>query len=311
MPLDPQVRQWLKSISAAAPPPVEALSPAEARRQMEESIAALGEPQPIHAIERRVAAGRGGEIPVRVYRPSAEPLPVIVYFHGGGWVVGNLDTHDGFCRALAHAATAMVISVQYRLAPEHRFPAAAEDAYDATVWARDNLSSLGAHCGGVIVAGDSAGGNLAAAATLMARDRGGPPLAGQVLIYPITDHDFETPSYREFADDHFLTRGAMRWFWDQYCPDQAQRDDPYISPLRADELRGLPPALVITAQFDPLRDEGEAYAARLREAHVGVSLTRYDGMLHGFARRLNTFDKAPLAVAEISAAVKAMFARFQ
>jgi acetyl esterase len=298
MPLDPQVQKFLTEMAVAPQPPMHELSPAAARQQMIDATAALGQPQAVDSIEDRAVSGSGGEIPVRIYKPAGQRLPVIVYYHGGGWVIGNLDTHDGYCRALANAAGAIVVSVDYRLAPEHKYPAAAEDAYVATCWASENASAIGGRSGPLAVGGDSAGGNLAAAVALMARDRRGPAIGCQLLIYPITDGDFDTPSYHDFATEYFLTRDTMIWFWDQYCAADADRRQAYLSPLRAENLRGLPPALVMTAEYDPLRDEGEAYAAQLRAAGSEVRLTRYEGMIHGFARRLNLFDQAQTALDE-------------
>ncbi|MCH7727661.1 MAG: alpha/beta hydrolase [Planctomycetes bacterium] len=304
MTVDPQVQQFLAEIAAAAVPAMHEQTPAEARQQMEAASAALAKP-PVDSIEDQLVAGADGEIPIRIYKPDGDSLPVVVYFHGGGWVIGSIETHDGYCRSLANAASAIVVSVDYRLAPEHRFPAAAEDAYEATRWASDNIVATGGQTGQLSVAGDSSGGNLAAVVALMARDRSGPPITSQALIYPITDHDFDTASYVSFADGHYLTRETMIWFWDLYCGDDADRDHAYLSPLHADDLRGLPPALVLTAECDPLCDEGEAYAEQLRAADVEVTLSRYDGMIHGFTRRLNLFDKAQDALEEVAAFVKA------
>ena len=304
MSLDPQARELLANAQKAALPPINELAPAQARQQMLDVSATLGEGPAVNSIEDRTIPGPAGEIAVRIYRPAGESLPVVVYFHGGGWVIGNIDTHDAYCRSLAVAANAVVVSVDYRLAPEHKFPAAAEDAYAAAGWASDHAVALGGNPRSVVVAGDSAGGNLAGVVTLMARDRGGPSIARQVLIYPITDCDFNTNSYREFATGHFLTREAMIWFWDQYCTPGTERHQANLSPLRAKSLRDLPPALIVTAECDPLRDEGEAYAVKLREAGVDVTLTRYDGMIHGFIRRFDALDKAHDALQEVAAMVR-------
>jgi acetyl esterase len=201
-----------------------------------------------------------------------------------------------------------VASVDYRLAPEHRYPVAAEDAFAATCWVARHGSQLGIDTGQLAVAGDSAGGNLAAVVSLMSRDRGGPALALQALIYPVTHHNLDTRSYREHADGYLLTRNAMRWFWNQYLQGPGDGAQPYASPLLAEELNGLPPALVITAEYDPLCDEGEAYAGRLREAGVPVTLTRYPGMIHGFFRMINLLDKARAARDEVAAALRKAFA---
>jgi acetyl esterase len=207
-------------------------------------------------------------------------------------VIGSIDSHDGYCRSLANAANCVVVSVEYRLAPEHKYPAATNDAYAAVEWISQNAETIGGRAGPIGIAGDSAGGNLAAVVALMSRDRGGPAIGCQVLIYPITDCHLETPYYLQFAEDYFLTRRAMIWFWDQYCPNPSERNQPYASPLRAETLNNLPPALILTAQYDPLRDEGEAYAASLREASVPCRLIRYDGMIHGFTRRFQLLDAA-------------------
>ncbi len=259
------------------------VSPEAAREMHRVASAAAGAPAPVKNVEDRGIPGPGGEIPVRIYTPaSTEPLPALVYFHGGGWVIGDLDTHDSTCRTLANSAQCVVVSVGYRLAPEHKFPAAVDDAYAATAWVADHAEEIGVDKRRVAVGGDSAGGNLAAVVALIARGKNAPRLAYQLLVYPITNYDFETESYRDNAEGHFLTRDAMKWYWAHYTRSEADGLDPRSSPLRADDLVGLPPALVITAEFDPLRDEGEAYAARLRDDGVPVTVTRYDGMIHGF-----------------------------
>jgi acetyl esterase len=260
----------------------------------------------IGSVEDRQIAG----LRFRIYTPrqssgeESTGRPLLVFFHGGGWVVGDLETHDGLCRNLANAAGAVTVSVEYRRAPEHKFPAAAEDAYAAICWAAENARELGADPARLAVSGDSAGGNLAAVAALMARDRGGPQVAYQVLLYPITDCVFETPSYREFADGHFLTRGAMRWFFQQYLTRPEEASQPYVSPLRAVSLAGLPPALVLTAECDVLRDEAEAYAARLKREGVSVEQIRAPGMIHGFLRRTDVFPQAHEMIALIGQRLK-------
>jgi acetyl esterase len=205
-----------------------------------------------------------------------------VFLHGGGWVLCSLDTHDQTCRALTRDAGTITVSVDYRLAPDGRFPAAAEDAYAATTWAAEHAGELGGDPRRLAVAGDSAGGNLAAAAALMARDRGGPALAFQLLVYPVLDHRRVTPSHRENAEGFFLTGVHMRWYWEQYLGPDGDGAHPYASPGLAGDLAGLPPAHIVTAECDPLRDEGEDYARRLRDAGVPVEVVRYDGMFHGF-----------------------------
>jgi acetyl esterase len=230
---------------------------------------------------------------VRIYWPSETPgLPILVYFHGGGWVLCNLDTHDETCRSLAKQASCIVVSVDYRLAPEHRFPAAVEDCHAATKWVAENARSLGGDASRLAIGGDSAGGNLTASVALLARERGGPSLAHQLMIYPVTDARFDTQSYRDNGEGMFLTTNAMRWFWEQYLPTPADGANPHASPLRAEDLRGLPPATVITAEMDPLRDEGEAYGRRLGEAGVPVEVRRYDGVIHGFFGMTLVLEKA-------------------
>ncbi len=245
---------------------------------------------------------------VRVVWPRERgDLPCLVYFHGGGWTFCSIETHDATCRKLANGAGCVVVSVEYRLAPEHPFPAAAEDAFAATRWVAGHADALGIDPQRVAVGGDSAGGNLAAVVALMARDRGELKLCHQLLVYPITDHDFETVSYRENAAGPLLTRSMMQSFWDFYVPD-GNRSNPYVSPLRAQSLAELPPATVITAEYDPLRDEGEAYALRLREAGVAVNASRYDGMIHGFFGFDEVLPAGRKAVDEAAAALDVAFA---
>ncbi|MBM4439055.1 MAG: alpha/beta hydrolase [Candidatus Rokubacteria bacterium] len=303
MPLDPQARAMIDKTLALNLPPASQMGVAALRANARERSAALPREDVASVRDHRIAVA-GGELLVRVFTPRAvAPRPALVYFHGGGWVTGDVDTHEGICRTLANAAGCVVASVDYRCAPEHTFPTAAEDAYAATRWVAERASELGVDAGRVAVCGDSAGGNLAAAVALMARDRGGPRLSFQVLVYPITDCDFETPSYRENAEGYLLTREGMRWYWDQYVPNAADRTNPYVSPMRAASLAGLPPALVITAEYDPLRDEGEAYARKLGAAGVPVAHTRYPGMIHAFYRFTSTVDAARAAVAETVAAL--------
>jgi acetyl esterase len=305
MPLDPQVKLLLEQMARANVPPYEQLTPQQARDQMLMGSAFLGKPPDVYAVEDRRVAGPNGPLPIRVYRPGeGDKRPCVVYLHGGGWVMGSIQTHDAYCRALANAAAVVVVSVDYRLAPEHKFPAAVEDAYWATRWVSEHAAELGVEPRRLAVAGDSAGGNLAAAVTLMARDRGGPPLIFQALIYPVTDFSFDTPSYRENATGYHLTRAAMIWSWRHYLSKNSDGSSPYASPLRADDLSGLPGALIVTAEFDPLRDEGEAYARKLADAGVPVTLSRYEGMIHGFARRINLLEKSQKALDEVASVLQ-------
>jgi acetyl esterase/lipase len=311
MPLDPQARMLLDQMQAMGLPPLDALPVPEARAAIMQMVAAAGPPEPVARVENRTVPGPAGEIPVRLYAPEAKgPLPVLVYYHGGGWVIGNLDSHDGVCRQLANAAGCLVVSVDYRLAPEHPYPAAAEDAYAAARWVAAHAASLGGDPARVAVGGDSAGGNLSAVVSQMARDRGGPRLVYQLLIYPVVDAPGdERASYRDNADGYFLTATSMHWFWNHYQAGKPSCREPYACPLRATDLRGLPPALVITAEFDPLRDEAEEYAAKLHAADVPVTLTRYDGMIHGFFGMAALLDQAKVAVAEAVDGLKRAFAR--
>jgi acetyl esterase len=285
---------------------VENQTPAQARAAFEQMRLPLPVEEVAH-VEDRSIPGPAGAVPVRVYRSAgaAKSAPSLVYFHGGGWVIGSLDSHDGLCRALANKTDAVIVSVDYRLAPEARYPAAAEDCYAATRWVAEHGAEIGVDGRRIAVGGDSAGGNLAAVVSLMARDRSGPALRHQVLTYPVADHDFDTPSYRDNAEGYLLTRGAMQWFWDHYVPNRTQRNEAYAAPLRAEKLVGLPPATVITAEYDPLRDEGEAYGARLREAGVDAVTTRYDGQIHGFVSLFEVFDQGKAGVAQIAAALRA------
>nr|ACL67843.1 lipolytic enzyme [uncultured bacterium] len=308
MPLDPNVKAILDEMAAQGGPALNEVSP-EAAREMFREMELSGEPEPVEAVEDRTIPGPAGEIPIRVYTPKGDtPLPVLVFFHGGGFVIGDLETHDAECRALANAADCIVVSVDYRLAPEHKFPAALDDAFAATEWVASNASAIGADPNRIAVGGDSAGGSLATVVSQMAKDRGGPRLAFQLLVYPPTQYGFDTASHAENADGYFLTRDMMDWFLAQYFTGEVDGSDPRISPLRTADLSGLPPALVITAEFDPLRDDGEAYAARLAEAGVPAKNTRYDGMIHGFFSMAALLPQARQAIDEAAEALREAFA---
>ena len=311
MPLDPQAKDFLDQIAAMGGQPLSSMPVPEARQAMELLSQMRGAEVPVASAVDRAIPGPAGDIPVRVYTPNGTaPFPLLVYFHGGGWVLGGLATHDGICRDLAAGAGCVVVSVDYRLAPEHRYPAAAEDCYAATQWCAAHAGELGADASRIAIGGDSAGGNLTAVVAQMARDRGGPKLIFQLLIYPVTDAACDAPSYRENADGYLLTAGDMAWFWGHYLGDnKAGGAEPYASPIRAKTLAGLPPALVITAEFDPLRDEGEAYGAALENAGVAAKVTRYDGMIHGFFGMGAMIDKAKTAVREASGSLRMVFRR--
>jgi acetyl esterase len=309
MPLDPQAQALLEQIAAIGAPPMHELSVEEARQAFVNFFATQADPKPVGAVQDRTIPGAAGEIPARIYSPHGTgPFPVLVYFHGGGWVIGNLEAYDATCRALTNAAGCLVVAMEYRLAPEYKFPAAPEDCYAATQWVAANAASLGGDPRRIAIGGDSAGGNLAAVVAQMARDRGEPALCYQLLVYPVTDYDFGTPSYRENADGYLLTKDDMVWFWNHYLPNAAAGSHPMASPLRAASLTGLPSAFVLTAEFDPLRDEGEAYAARLRDAGVAVTLKRYHGMIHGFFSLGAMLDQGKQALQDAGAALRAAFA---
>ena len=293
MPVHPEAQQLLAALEELEQPPMEEQTVPAARAATAGFLALQGDPVPVASVTDRTVPGPAGEIPVRVYTPAGEgPLPVVLFFHGGGWVIGDLEIVDRPCRQLADAAGAIVVSVDYRLAPEHVYPAAFDDCYAATAWVAEHAGEIGADAGRLAVAGDSAGGNLAAAVSLAARDRGGPAIAAQLLIYPVTDFSFGTPSYTENRDGYILTRSSMIWFWAHYLGAQELDKDPYACPLRADSLAGLPAAYVATSEFDPLRDEGEAYAAALEQAGVPVTAKRFDGQLHGFLWMLAAIPSA-------------------
>jgi acetyl esterase len=282
------------------------MSPDEARA-LSAVMGAMDDPPEVAKVEDRVIPGPAGDLPVRIYTPDAPaPRPVIAFFHGGGFVICSVDTHDGLARRLANATGAVVVSVEYRLAPEVRCPDSAEDCYAATLWTHEHAPELGADSGRLIVAGDSAGGNLAAVVALMASERSTPPIAGQVLVYPVVDAACDAPSYTENAEGYFLEATGMRWFWDHYLGPDGDGTHHHASPIRASDLSGLPPAVVITAEFDPLRDEGESYAEALQTAGVPVTTRRYDGMIHGFVSMPMLFPEAYDAVTVIAETLSAL-----
>ena len=307
MPVDPQAQIILDQLETVGGPALHEQTP-EAGREMFTAFAALGGPgEPVASTEDREIPGPAGPIPVRVYTPEGDPpFPVVVFFHGGGFVIGNRDSHDAVCRELTNAAEAVVVSVDYRLAPEHPFPAAPEDCFAATQWVHAHAAELGGDPARLAVAGDSAGGNLAAVVCLMARDAGGPSICAQVLVYPATELSMSHPSIEENGEGYLLTAEDMSWFMGHYQPDV---DDPRASPLKAESHAGLPPALVITGEYDPLRDEGEAYADKLRAAGVPVVLSRYDGQIHGFFQLRSVIDAAGKAMDECARQLQEAFSR--
>lgn len=309
MPFDPQIQAIRDRLERDQVPNLYTLSVADARaaeRVLTE--AAVKHREPVASVADRTIPGPAGELLVRVYHPGGDgPWPVLVYFFGGGWSLGTLDTSDGVCRMLTNAARCVTVSVSYRLAPEHKFPAAVEDCYAGAAWAAAHAAQLGGDPARVAVAGDSSGGNLAAAVTLLARDRGGPSVVHQLLVYPNTDYQTATPSVPEMNDPHFFNPKAVEWYWGLYLGSAADGASPLASPLRAPDLRGLPPATVITAEYDPVRDQAERYAARLAEAGVAVQLTRYDGVPHAFFTMTGFLDVAGQAVAHAAARLREAF----
>lgn len=302
MPVNPQVQALLDEFAKQGLPPFEQMGPTQAR------VVALGfrdlqgEPEPVGDVRDILVPGPAGLLPVRVYHPSpGTALPLVVYFHGGGWVIGDIEIVDKPCRAVANAGKCVVASVNYRVSPETKFPGPIDDCYAATRWLADHAQEIGGNGQFVAVAGDSAGGNLAAAVCLMARDRGGPTLSYQVLIYPVTAPTAGTAfaSYRDNADGYLLTRPAMAWFWDHYLATPEDGQNPYASPLLAANLGNLPPAMVVTAEFDPLRDEGMAYAKRLQDAGVAVRSLHYEGLIHGFFWMAGALDAGKELIGEI------------
>ena len=308
-PLDPQVKALLDQMAAANQPAFHSQTPAGARAAMGTLLDVFGPGPEVHKVEDRKIPGPGGDIPIRIYSPSGKPGGILVYFHGGGWVVGDLASHDYTCRVLTKESGCVVVAIDYRLAPEHKFPAAPEDCYAATQWVSNNAAALGSDADHIAVGGDSAGGNLAAAVALMARDRGGPRIRHQMLIYPVTDVAMDTPSQKEFTADGFvLSKLDMQWFWGHYLANPNDGANPYASPARAKDLKNLPPAHIITASHDPLRDEGETYGELLKKAGNKVKVKRYDGVVHGFFSLQAVIDQGKTATKDAVAELKASLA---
>lgn len=309
MPLDPGAQKVIDLIKEVGRPPYETVGHIEARRLYLDARRALQpDPPPVGEVRDLTAPGPAGPVSVRLYRARAagqgEAQPALVYFHGGGWVIGSLDSHDGVCRELANRADCTVLSIDYRLAPEHKFPAAVDDCVAATQWAWENAVSLGIDRDRLAVGGDSAGGNLAAVVALSARDSGTPKLKFQLLIYPACDMGMGHGSIAEFAEQLPLTRSTMKWFIDLYLRGAADVPDWQASPLKAGNLKNLPPAYILTAGYDPLRDEGEAYAAALKAAGVAVEAKRFPGQIHGFLNMGKFIPETADALALLGAALK-------
>jgi acetyl esterase len=308
LPVDPQIQVLLDR--ATGVPATHTLAVAAARIQYDGRVALMAPPAEIAGLREQTIEGPGGPLRIRLYTPRGTgPFPLLVFFHGSGFVLCSLNTHDGMCRNLCAGAGCIVASVDYRLAPEHKFPAGIDDCLHATRWAAAHAAELGANAKHIAVGGDSAGGNMATVTALRVREESGTLLCGQLLLYPVTDyHTPGTPSYEENAEGYGLTRDTMKWFWDHYLSDASEGAYPHASPLRATDLSGLPPALVITAEYDPLRDEGELYAEKLKAAGVPVALSRYDGVNHGFMFWVGVVDKAGAAMNEACEWLRSVFA---
>jgi acetyl esterase len=295
MALDDATTAFLSQLVESGMPPLHEMTPIEARGVVVELREMYGPGPEVASVVEHAVAVEGGQIPVRILAPD-NPRAMIVYYHGGGWVIGAIDEFDTLARQMVQRTGAAVALVDYRLAPEHRYPTAAEDAWAALLWTRAHLDEHGLRQGWadlpIVVAGDSAGGNLAAIVARRARDEGGPDIALQVLVYPVTDADLDNASYVDPANQLMLSRDTMIWFWDHYAPDTASRQNPDASPLRADDLSGLPPAVVLTAEYDVLRDEGEAYAEKLRVSGVKVEHRRFAGQMHAFFTLVNVLPGA-------------------
>ncbi|MGD9893351.1 MAG: alpha/beta hydrolase [Dehalococcoidia bacterium] len=312
--LEPAAQAFLDSLAAAGGPPIYTLPIEEARKVFNSLQATNIDKLPVDIEDRTIPGGPNGEVSIRILRPQQAPatLPVVLYIHGAGWVFGDTNTHDRLVRELAVGAQAAVVFVNFTRSPEARYPTAIEQAHAAAVWVAEHGTEIGLDGARMAVAGDSVGGNMTIAVTMLAKQRGGPVFRQQVLFYPVTNAAFDTGSYNEFADGYFLTREAMKWFWDNYAPDESVRSEPTVSPLRAttEQLAGLPPALVINGQADVLRDEGEAYAAKLRAAGVSVTAVRFQGMVHDFVmlHALAHSNAARAAFTQATATLRAAFA---
>ena len=310
MPLHPQVEAFLQMQAAAAEeagiPPITEQTPEMARAGYAALGQSLGSGEDVETLDRTIP-GPAGEIPIRVYSPDGEgPHGVLVYYHGGGWVIGDLDTHDHACRALCHGAGCVVVSVDYRLAPEHRFPAAVDDSWAAFLWVAENAAEIDADPERIAVGGDSAGGNLAAVVSILARDAGGPTPIYQLLVYPGVDMKMGHPSVEENGEGLVLTKDHMHWFRAHYLGDGLDElvNDPRVSPLAAASHENLPPAHVVTAEYDPLRDEGEAYAKALEGSGVPVTVKRWDGMVHVFFQLVPILDDSKACMQDVCERLK-------
>ncbi|NKB32878.1 MAG: alpha/beta hydrolase fold domain-containing protein [Pseudomonadales bacterium] len=309
MALDPQAKALLESAEQSGAPPFNAYPAAEARAVYDQASELVrGNPPESHSIDAIVIPGPAGAIPAWVYKPSAEQnLPVLVYFHGGGYTIGSLKSHDCVCRGLCIEANCIVVSVDYRLAPENKYPAAVDDAWAAAQWAASNAESLGGNPNNVAIGGDSAGGNLTAVVSLLAKESGNPYFVFQLLIYPGTDMSCSFESHKTFGQGYRLTNELIDWFYDHYFSKDDDLSHWKASPLNAEDLSGLPSAFVLSAGYDPLQDENRAYAEKLTSAGVKVKHSHYEGMMHGFVTMPGVIDKAKTAISECAAELRQAF----
>ena len=307
--LDPRIKAMVDEWARAKP--IEKMTPADARRLVQERLGKVPRlNEPVGLVEDRAIPCPAGNLTLRVYTPEGKgPFPILLYIHGGGWTTGSLDTHDDLCRSLCHRAGCLVASVAYRLSPETKYPGPLEDCYAALQWCASHAAQLGGDGKRLAVAGDSAGGHLSACLALYARDQKGPPLVFQLLIYPVINYAFDTVSYHQNAVGYGLTRERMIYYWNNYLRSPEDAADPHACPLRARDLAGLPPALIITAEFDPLRDDGEAYAARLKRSGVPVQCVRYLDMNHGFIQFGAVYERSKHGLDTVATALKEAFAR--
>lgn len=297
MTLDPQVKAFLHSLKEMNLPPRQLLSVEEKRQQLASYLALQGEERYVAMIKNVKIPVKDGEIWVRIYTPEGDgPFPIFIYLHGGGWVIGDLEIGNTLCRNIANLSGCIVVSVDYRLSPEYKFPIPVDDCFAAVEWVEKNAAKFNGDPSKIAIGGDSAGGNLAAAVSLIARDRGSPSIKYQVLIYPVTNLDFNTRSYIENGEGYVLTRDSMIWYAQQYLNSEKEMQNVQVAPFLAENLEGLPPALILTAQYDPLKDDGASYASRLIQAGVNVEYKYYSGMIHGFLWMTGIIDEGKKAV---------------
>ncbi len=307
MPIDPDVAAIVQEVTGGVDLDFSAIS-LDIVRDGFRGLSAQVEKSPVHRVEDRALPGPAGDVPVRIYSPGeGGGRPALLFFHGGGFVTGDIESHDPLCREIANRADCVVVSVDYRLAPEHRFPAAPEDCYAALRWVAEHGAEIGVDTTRLAIAGDSAGGNMAAVVALLCLERGGPALRHQVLIYPVIDPSCDSASQHENGSGYMLTQTTMRWFWAQYLNDESEASLPTVCPMRAERVDGLPPTTVLTAEFDPLRDEGETYAAKLTEAGIPTELTRYEGQVHGFLSFAHRMERAEAAIAQVAEVLRKAF----